>query len=75
MTRKDYITIATAIRETLDDIERESTAMAVCASTRAALAGERLGVRTVALRLGDQLRQDNPRFEMGRFIEACGLTA
>jgi hypothetical protein len=75
MTRKDYILIAAALRETLDDIERESAAMAVCASTRAALAGERLGVRHAALRLGDQLRQDNPRFEMARFIEACGLTA
>jgi hypothetical protein len=75
MTRKDYILIAAALRETLADIERESTAMVVCDSTRAALAGERLGVRTVALRLGDQLRQDNPRFEMGTFLKACGIAA
>jgi hypothetical protein len=29
----------------------------------------------VALRLGDQLRQDNPRFEMGTFLKACGIAA
>lgn len=75
MTRKDYILIADAIRELLADIERESAPMAVCDRTRACLAGEHLGVRHVAMRLGDQLRQDNPRFEMSRFIEACGLTA
>jgi hypothetical protein len=75
MTRKDYILIAAAIRQTLDDIERESAGMAVCASTRAALAGERLGVRHAALRLGVQLQQDNPRFEMGTFLKACGIAA
>jgi hypothetical protein len=75
MTRKDYVMIAATISELLADIDRESAPMAVCASTRAALAGERLGVRSVALRLGDQLRQDNPRFDMTRFIEACSLSA
>lgn len=75
MTRKDYILIADAIRELLADIERESAPMAVCDRTRALMAGEHLGVRHVAMRLGDQLRQDNPRFDRARFIEACGLTA
>jgi hypothetical protein len=75
MTRKDYVMIAETLRQTLADIERESTAMAVCDRTRACLTGERLGVRIVALRLGVQLQQDNPRFEMGTFMKACGIAA
>jgi hypothetical protein len=75
MTRKDYILIAETLRGLLADIERESAPMAVCDRTRALMAGEHLGVRHVAMRLGDQLRQDNPRFDRARFIEACGLTA
>jgi hypothetical protein len=75
MTRKDYILIADAIRLLLADIERESAPMAVCDRTRALMAGEHLGVRQVVMRLADQLRQDNSRFDRARFIEACGLTA
>lgn len=75
MTRKDYVMIADAIRELLGDIERESGPMAVCDRTRALMAGEHLGVRHVAMRLADQLRQDNPRFDRTRFMAACGLTA
>lgn len=75
MTRKDYVMIAETLRQTLADIERESGPMAVCDRTRACLTGERLGVRGVALRLADQLRQDNPRFDRTRFMAACGLTA
>ena len=69
MTRKDYVMIAETIRELLADIDREPPGM------REVLTGERIGVRSVALRLADQLRQDNPRFDRTRFIEACGLTA
>lgn len=69
MTRKDYVMIADAIRELLADIDRESPGM------REVLRGERMGVASVARRLADQLRQDNPRFDRTRFIEACGLTA
>jgi hypothetical protein len=69
MTRKDYVMIAETIRELLADIDRESPGM------REVLRGERMGVASVARRLADQLRQDNPRFDRTRFIEACGLTA
>jgi hypothetical protein len=69
MTRKDYVMIAETIRELLADIDRESPGM------REVLTGERMGVASVARRLADQLRQDNPRFDRTRFIEACGLTA
>ena len=69
MTRKDYVMIAETIRDLLGDIDRESPGM------REVLRGERMGVASVALRLADQLRQDNPRFDRTRFMEACGLTA
>jgi hypothetical protein len=75
MTRKDYVMIAETLRGLLADIERESGPMAVCDRTRALMAGEHLGVRHVASRLADQLRQDNPRFDRTRFMAACGLTA
>jgi len=75
MTRKDYVMIAAALRETLDAIERESAAMAVGDSTRAALAGERLGVRHAALRVMEALASDNPRFERETFLKACGFYA
>lgn len=69
MTRKDYVLIAETLRELLADIDRESPGM------REVLRGERMGVASVARRLAEQLRQDNPRFDRTRFIEACGLTA
>ena len=66
MTRKDYILIAAAIRETL--LPEPETGIAppdwqVFATHR------------VALRLADQLRQDNPRFDRTRFMAACGIAA
>jgi hypothetical protein len=69
MTRKDYVMIAGTIRELLADIDREPPRM------REVLRGERMGVASVALRLGVQLRQDNPRFDLTQFIEACGIAA
>ena len=75
MTRKDYVMISNVIRETLNDIARDDAREGLSERSRALLTGERIAVRGLAHRLGDQLRQDNPRFEMNRFIEACGLTA
>lgn len=75
MTRKDYVMISNVIRETLNDIARDDAREGLSDRSRALLAGERICARDIAYRLGDQLRQDNPRFEMARFIEACGLTA
>ena len=69
MTRKDYVMIAETLRGLLADIDRESPGM------REVLRGERMGVASVARRLADQLRQDNPRFDRTRFMAACGLTA
>lgn len=77
MTRKDYVMIAETLRQLLDDIAREgeSESESMGDHIRAVIYGRRLGVRHAALRLADQLRQDNPRFDRTRFIEACGLTA
>jgi hypothetical protein len=75
MTRKDYLMISNVIRETLNDIARDDAREGLSDRNRALLTGERIAVRGLAHRLGDQLRQDNPRFEMSRFIEDCGLSA
>lgn len=73
MTRKDYVMIAATLSELLADIAREGESESLSDRGRAVLSGEGIGVRSVALRLGDQLRQDNPRFEMARFLTACGF--
>ena len=66
MTRKDYVMIADAIRETL---------LPECETGIAPPDWQVFATRRVALRLADQLRQDNPRFDRTRFMAACGLTA
>jgi hypothetical protein len=75
MTRKDYVMIAATISELLADIARDASSDLLTDTGRTHLGGERAGVRHAALRLGDQLRQDNPRFEMGTFLKACGIAA
>jgi hypothetical protein len=75
MTRKDYILIAATLRQLLDDIARDASSDLLTDTGRSHLNGERAGVRYAALRLGVQLRQDNPRFEMGTFLKACGIAA
>jgi hypothetical protein len=66
MTRKDYILIAAAIRETL--LPEPETGIAPPD-------WQVFATRRVVWRLGEQLRQDNPRFDRTRFMAACGLTA
>jgi hypothetical protein len=75
MTRKDYILIAATLRQLLDDIALSGEGESLSDRTRAVIHGEHLGVRHAALRLGNQLQQDNPRFEMGTFLKACGIAA
>lgn len=51
MTRKDFILIADAIRESgADDVS----------------------AYTIARSIGFALRRSNPRFELARFMSACG---
>lgn len=75
MTRKDYVMIAETLRQTLADIARDASSDLLTDTGRTHLNGERVGVRHAALRLGVQLQQDNPRFEMGTFLKACGIAA
>lgn len=73
MTRKDYILIAETIAQMSRDIAMDHEALTE--RGQAILIGEQLAVQSIAYRLADQLRQDNPRFDRGRFIEACQLDA
>lgn len=61
MTRKDYIIIAEAIRDSLIDLE---TGIALPDRERAA-------VMAVATRLAIRLRSDNDRFDVARFMDAA----
>lgn len=71
MTRKDYILIAETIRSVIDDIERETVATTLSDRGRAVLAGERMGARSVAMRLAARLRSESDHFEVGRFLDAA----
>jgi hypothetical protein len=74
MTRKDYILLADTIAGLVRDIAQEQFD-ARAHTDKAILTGERLGVYNLAQRLADQLRNDNPRFDRKRFIDACQLDA
>lgn len=74
MTRKDYVLIADTIAGLVRDIAQEQFGD-LSDRGRAILSGERLAATNIAHRLADQLRQDNPRFDRSRFIDACQLDA
>jgi hypothetical protein len=56
MTKKDYILIAKALRESRLYCETES---------------QRRGVQRAELTIARALKADNPRFDRERFLEAC----
>lgn len=72
MTRKDYVLIADTIAGLVRDIAIEQSGN-LSEKGKAILSGERLATQSIAHRLADQLRQDNPRFDRKRFIDACQL--
>jgi hypothetical protein len=74
MTRKDYVLIAETIAQVRREIAQEQSGN-LSDRGKAILSGERLATYTIAHRLAEQLRQDNPRFDRQRFIEACQLDA
>ena len=61
MTRKDYILIAEAIKQTAD--------MSRSFADAEALRGARLTANHIATALG----RDNPRFDRERFLKACDV--
>lgn len=74
MTRKDYILLADVLAQMSRDIAKDEGS-ALSDTGRAIASGERAATQTIAHRLADQLRQDNPRFDRSRFIAACQLDA
>jgi hypothetical protein len=75
MTRKDYILIAAALRETLAHIASNGDSERLSDDGRTFNSGESQGAHLAALRLADALAADNPRFERETFLKACSLTA
>jgi hypothetical protein len=74
MTRKDYQLIASAIKATQARIK--AAAEADHRERRDGADLEQLrGVRRTAAHLADALGKDNPRFDAGRFLTACGYGA
>jgi hypothetical protein len=63
MTRKDYVLIASTIKEAAHRI-----ADATCEIREDQLRG----VRRTAAHLADAFDAENPRFDMQRFLKACG---
>ena len=74
MTRKDYILLADVIAQVRREIAQEQSDN-MSDRGKAILSGERLATYTIAHRLAEQLRQDNPSFDRKRFIDACQLDA
>lgn len=63
MTRKDYVLIAAALRDTL---------LINCPTTEY-LAGAQAAYASVTGRVADAMAKDNPRFQRGKFLVACGV--
>jgi hypothetical protein len=74
MTRKDYVLIADTIAQFSRDIANDE-GLTLSTNGKAVLSGERAALQTIAHRLAEQLRQDNPSFDRSRFINACQLDA
>ena len=74
MTRKDYVLIADTIAQFGRDIAHDE-GLTLSTNGKAVLSGERAALQTIAHRLAEQLRQDNPSFDRSRFINACQLDA
>jgi len=73
MTRKDYVTIAAALRETLAHVASNGDSERLSDDGRTFNSGEQSGVRRAALRVMEALAADNPRFERKTFLKACGF--
>lgn len=65
MTRKDYVAIASTLAATRPDSSHYTDAgLFGCVHAR---------WHFVAVKMADMLAQDNPRFDRGRFLTACGV--
>lgn len=73
MTRKDYILIAAALRETLAHIASTGDSERLSDNGRTFNSGEKSGVHHAALQVMEALAAENPRFERETFLKACGM--
>ena len=65
MTKKDYIRIAAALRDTL---------LIDCPTTEY-LNGAKAAHMSAITRIASTLQLDNPRFDRSRFLAACGVAS
>jgi hypothetical protein len=80
MTRKDYVLLAKAIRDTQERIksqfeERRRADELNLVDPRIPLTAQLRGVRRAAAHICDALAADNPRFDPTQFLKACGYGA
>lgn len=69
MTRKDYVLLAKAITDTRHRIAKDqSVRIEDCPAMQR-------GVRRATAHICDALAADNPRFDAGQFLSACGYGA
>lgn len=61
MTRKDYVLIAEVIKTQIE------------LSLKFGEDDSRYGAENIAYDMASKLSQDNPRFDRGRFLVACGV--
>jgi hypothetical protein len=70
MTRKDYVAIAAAVKAARPTRQPDGTRRLGQNDRDDALVTSTLDA--VVLNLTEALTEDNPRFDAGRFIDACG---
>jgi hypothetical protein len=61
MTRKDYVLIAQVIKAQIDMSDKFQEELS------------KVGAQNIAYDLAWKLSEDNPRFDRGRFLQACGV--
>ncbi len=71
MTRKDYVLIASAIRAQVEFQNEAHAKVAPARDVRAEVSLNQLDA--LARSLANRLRDDNPRFDINRFLDACGV--
>jgi hypothetical protein len=63
MTKKNYMMIANAIADTLEEYRNLDTSGTMA----------RMAIRDVAITIADTLETDNDRFDRNTFLIACGV--
>lgn len=72
MTRKDYILIAAAIKETKESVALEAFNNSIDAKT---LYEVLKNLNLVSVEISKVMKRDNIRFDVERFLNACNLNS